>query len=162
MYTLFIYRPTCTTHAHTAKKITKRSSRAKSSSGSMIYSLGMSGGTVKKTRKASKSPRRTAVKKSPRTQGKRVSKQIVRKKTRVKKPAGGRPCPHSYPQRNHKPSPSLSSTHYHHQNHNLHHNHHHHHQASLRTLNAHKLPTRRRRTGQARFVSGRMGLWMYE
>jgi len=81
-----------------AKKITKRSSRERSSSGSMIYSLGMSGGTGKKTRKASKSlrrtaiknssPRRPAVKKSPRIKGKRVSKQIVRKKSRTKKPAG--------------------------------------------------------------------------
>ena len=161
-----IYRPTCTTHAHTAKKKSGRSSRIqRKSNGSMLYSLGMTGGTAKKTRKASKSrsksPRRPAVKNSPRIKDKRVSKEIAKKKSRTKKPAGGRPCPHSYPQRNHKPSPSLSSTHYHHQNHNLHHNHHHHHQASLRTLNAHKLPTRRRRTGQARFVSGRVGLWMY-
>ena len=160
VYMILIYKPTCTTHARTAKKKPRRSSLRRSSSlqikvsnGSMLYSLGMTGGTVKKPRKSTKSPRRSVSKKSPRIKAKRVSKRIVRKKSRAKKPAGGRPCPHSYPQRNHKPSPSLSSTHYHH----------HHHQTSLRTLNAHKLPTRRRkRPGQARFVSGRVGLWVYE
>ena len=110
----FIYRPTCTTHAHTAKKLTKKKSRERSSSGSAVFSLGMSGGAVKKTRnvtrKASKSPRRTAAKKSPRQElrrkavknssrikSKRASKPIVRKKTRTKKPAGGRPFPRSSP-----------------------------------------------------------------
>ena len=74
--------------------------------GSSIFSLGLGGGTVKKTRKAkakrasgSKSPgkslRSTAdglkVKKYSLKKGKRVSKKIVKKTKRIKKSAGGRP-----------------------------------------------------------------------
>ena len=76
--------------------------------GSNIFSLGMGGGTVKKTRKAkakskrasgSKSPgkslRSTAdglkVKKYSLIKGKRASKKIVKKTKRIKKSAGGRP-----------------------------------------------------------------------
>ena len=63
-----IYKPTCTTHAHTVTKITKK---PRGSNGSMVYSLGMNfGGTVKRTRKP-KSPKRTAVKNSSRANAER-------------------------------------------------------------------------------------------
>ena len=68
--------------------------------GSDIFSIGLGGDTVKKTRKSkarrasgSKSLRSTAdglmVKKYSRAKGKRVSKKIAKKTTRIKKSAGG-------------------------------------------------------------------------
>ena len=90
VYTLFIYRSICTTHAHTVTKITKK---PRGSNGSMVYSLGMGGGTAKKTRMAIKSLRKTAAENSARIKGKRVGKQIAGRQTRMKKPAGSRDPP---------------------------------------------------------------------